>query len=727
MAKRMLSPDEIKLKPFTTHGLDFTDMSGNDHQADCPFCGGARKFHVDPDTTKWVCSTGLDKCGRTGNLVTFIRQWHAACFELTTDAQWQGLSRLRDGLPARIFKHWRVAFNPLTQEWLIPNHNPDGLVHDVRRWKPKRSPMSTPTASAGLWNAHELHEPLFKRSWPVWVCEGEWDGMALWHWVKLCGLKVIVVAVPGANVFKEDWVPWFKDREVIFWYDNDATGLEYSWRKAKLLYGVASRVRWHFWPGDYPEKFDVRDQYCSVLVRKSLKPRPELMKLIARLTDKHPSALEDATAPAAAQPPRVRPATNPSLLETMDVYNKNFKMSPDLRMATRLTFATVLSQQIHSDPLWLFMVGAPGSGKTALLMALKKVHEVSFHSNITAKALLSGFKNPKGEDPSVIGKLIKAGVGVFKDFTQLLGHQNQLELEAVNRCLRGAYDGTTEQSFGNGEYRKLEGLFTLLAGVTDEIHGYSESAVGERFVKYELAGMSSRKHQELLYEVFCSTSKQKAGEERMQDAAARFLDRNIPDCDPQDMVAPPYIRRMTALAELVASLRQQVSWARDFGYDKVLRYRPKPELGTRLTRVFCKLAMSLCHVDGVREFGREQYRVVERVAFDTGIGFNLDIIEGMMAMADGRNVNRTDLAEAVRIPRSTLNRRLEDLLLLDVVQASAKQPVRNEITVGRPPEVFDVHPHLRELWHKASPDESHVDSAAVARQWKKGGTDAGSK
>ncbi len=718
MPRKLLSNEEIKLKPFTTHGLEFIGMSGNDHQADCPFCGKSRSFHVDPDTTKWVCSSGLDRCGRTGNYTTFVRQWAAFCFESTSEAQWAALSRLRDGLPAKCFKRWGVGFNPLTQEWLIPNHNPDGEYHDVRRWKPKRSPMGSPGVSAGLWGAHQLHDP-DKADWPVWICEGEFDGMAMWLWCLLAGRKVVVVAVPGCNVFKDEWIPWFKGRDVTFWYDRDASGAGYSWKKGKLLYNTAASIKWHFWDEELPDKYDVRDWFCDRVVRQELDPAAELAYQCEWVWDTHPMAEEDAEAPTAAKAPRQRPPTNPDIEETLSIYGKSMNMTRDLRDATKVLYAVCLSQQLKLDvPAWTFLVAPPSSGKTRLLMALHKVPEVSYHSNVTAKALVSGFKeSAKEDDPSVLKKLIDAGVGVFKDFTQLLGRSNEMELQAVMRLLRGAFDGEAEQHFGNGVVRKYKGFFTLIAGVTDEIHAYSEATVGERFLKYELLPLSKKKDKALINDIiYGSVSREKEYNE-MEDAALAFLDRDMPLKDPRELLPQMFADRINGLSRLIVKLRHAVSWERDFGYDKVLRFRPKEEKAYRVARQLTAIALSLCEVDGVRRYGHEQHRLVERVAFDTAIGFNLDIVEGMMGMGNGIAIPQSELVETVRIPRSTLQRRIEDMLVTGLISPSAKQPVAT--SVGRKPEYFDVNQELREIWKEAAPGESHIESAIAAREGRK--------
>jgi hypothetical protein len=720
----MISPDEMKLKSFTTHGIEFIGMSGNDYQADCPFCGKHRAFHVDPDTTKWVCSSGLDRCGRTGNLTTFIRQWHAFCFENTSEAQYAALSKHRKGLSPKALRFWKCAYNALTQEWLIPNHEPSGEVHDVRRWRPGRKPMGTPTISAGMWGRHQLRDPS-KANWPVWIMEGEFDGMAMWHWLRLCMMRVIPVAVPGANVFKDDWVEDFKDRNVVFWYDNDATGLEYSWKKAKMLYGVAKSVRWHFWPENFPEKYDVCDHYVSQLVQKQLQPRVEMIKMLERIRSEHPSAATDEDAPKLPPPPRKRPASNPTIEETLAVYRKHFKMSRDLEDTVKIMYATVLSQQNRLDvPVWVFIVAPPSTGKTTLLLSLHKVPDVSYHSNITAKALLSGYKEDKKDgDPSVLAKLIAAGVGVFKDFTQLLGKSNEMELQAVSRLLRGAFDGEAEQHFGNGVVRKYKGYFTLLAGVTDEIHGHSEATVGERFLKWELMKIPKRKEKELTLDIIYGSKNRENASDAMQDAALAFLDRDVMPLDPVEVIPRKYALRLSGLARLVATLRSMASWEKDYGYDKILRFRPRREAPYRIARQLTSVALSLCVVNGKRVYGDDEHRLVERLAFNTAIGFNLDIIEAMMGMG-GVNVSRPELGEATGIPKSTLYRRLEDMHLLGMCIPSAKQPA--SLALGRVPEYYDVSPELREIWQECAPNESHMAALARNRSLNRQGIPDGS-
>jgi hypothetical protein len=195
------------------------------------------------------------------------------------------------------------------------------------------------------------------------------------------------------------------------------------------------------------------------------------------------------------------------------------------------------------------------------------------------------------------------------------------------------------------------------------------------------------------------------------------------DCsklEPTEVISPYFEDRIIALARMIAKLRHQVSWEKDFGYDKVLRFRPRPESPARVIRQLTTVALFLCVVNGQTKYGHDEHRLVERLAFDTAIGFNLDIIEAMMAMGDGRNIPRPDLCDAARIPRTTLNRRIEDMLVLGQLLPSAKQP--QSVSVGRQPEYFDVAPELRELWTEMAPGESHLASAIAARRKRQGGT-----
>src|SRR5262249_14986292 len=60
------------------------------------------------------------------------------------------------------------------------------------------------------------------------VCEGPWDGMALWEALGGNLEDTLILAVPGCGSFRSAWAPLFTSRDVAFLYDSDHPKLRCS-------------------------------------------------------------------------------------------------------------------------------------------------------------------------------------------------------------------------------------------------------------------------------------------------------------------------------------------------------------------------------------------------------------------------------------------------------------------------------------------------------------------
>jgi hypothetical protein len=95
-----------------------------------------------------------------------------------------------------------------------------------------------------------------------------------------------------------------------------------------------------------------------------------------------------------------------------------------------------------------------------------------------------------------------------------------------------------------------------------------------------------------------------------------------------------------------------------------------PEAGTRLTKQLGLLGRFVALIDGASEVDDAAFELVKRVAFDTASGFHLEIVESIME--SGGRSTKTDVAEAMRLPRSTIDRRFADLEILGAVVRTAR-------------------------------------------------------
>ena len=149
---------------------------------------------------------------------------------------------------------------------------------------------------------------------------------------------------------------------------------------------------------------------------------------------------------------------------------------------------TVAANHIPGDPVWLMLVGPPGSGKTELLNSLGKLPYFHTAGTLTEAALLSG--SPKREiAANASGGLLKEvgafGFLVMKDFTSVLSMHRE-KRATVLAALREICDGKWTRLLGTDGGRTLtwEGKLAVLAAVTQTIdshHGVM-ATMGERFV-----------------------------------------------------------------------------------------------------------------------------------------------------------------------------------------------------------------------------------------------------
>jgi DNA-binding transcriptional ArsR family regulator len=123
---------------------------------------------------------------------------------------------------------------------------------------------------------------------------------------------------------------------------------------------------------------------------------------------------------------------------------------------------------------------------------------------------------------------------------------------------------------------------------------------------------------------------------------------------------------------LVALARANVERDRD----KEITYRPRAELGVRLAKQLMKLTVSLCMVFQIEEPNDRVKRIIRKVALDTAIGFNLEIMLAI-AHSSGGGLTREELTTKMNISSSKLIRHVSNLKELGIVR-EAKQ----KTTVG---------------------------------------------
>ena len=285
----MPKPNDVpeKLKPYLFHRVDLNYEGSGEPRGTCPFCGGD-KFFVGRDNGLFSCKVG--SCGASGNAYTFIRKLYQASLDSSQDAGYEEVAEDRK-IPVEEIKEWGLCRSIIDQEWILPAYGPKGEVSNLYRWslmKGKRRFLATTT-----FNAYLFGYQFWDQAKPdVYLAEGPWDGMALRYDLgsgREVGGRLIrtldksltllartnVLAVPGCETFREEWVSIFAGKNVTLLYDNDyprtvktgtnppagTAGMKTAARKLRKVAKSISYLHWgdEGYDAELPDSFDVRD------------------------------------------------------------------------------------------------------------------------------------------------------------------------------------------------------------------------------------------------------------------------------------------------------------------------------------------------------------------------------------------------------------------------------------------------------------------------------------
>lgn len=672
----MSDSQKNKLDTFAFHGVELRLKDGAKQAVgDCPFCTKAKHFLVSPDTGQWDCKS----CGKSGNVYSFLSQFYQDRLDSTPKSAYKSLEKDR-GIPAAMFESAGLALDG--ERWLIPMYNEEGKLSNLLVKEPGKPVISTTGCALHLLGMERLVKMRQQDRSPIYVCEGPWDWIALQWLLKKAKKPGLVVSAPGAAVFKRSWLPAFKDREVKLVYDNDNAGESGIVKAAELLATENATVFGIRWPSKTPEGYDINDFISS----RKAKPSAAFKELQGLLEDMTPVAEPENLSYA-----RTLPGKPPSFQTVVKEFKSVLHMDKNMEDCLAIMFATALSIQMTGDPIWLFLVGPPGSGKTLFLRSMESARFCHFESSLTAHSLISGFRGE--EDPSLIPK-IKGKCLILKDYTEIKSLPMTVQ-EEIYGVLRGAYDGDVRRPFGNGIIREYKDCyFSMIAGVTDVIHGDHRATLGERFLKLEFISgeHDTEKH---LRAAIMAMDKLHDKEGRLREITQDFLDREIVKSKNGVAKTPTVpqwvVNRIMGIAQLAAYMRAGVPRFRSGD----IQYRVRPEVGTRIAKQLIKLGKALAVVLGKTTIDARCYELMERVAFDTSAGWHKDIIK--LLITQENPINAKEVAYQAQVPYSTASRKLEDLLELGVVQRERMKTASR----GQPPFGYVVTKPIRDLWKSA--------------------------
>ncbi len=665
--------DDIHVKTYKCLDIRIKNDAGDELICDCQLCGAKDKLYIEKTEGFFNCKV----CGAEGNKYTYMNKWYEMHLGNTGRDEYNLLSRNRDKLPYEAFEDVKLAYNKKNKEWIIPVYGVKGNLVNLRIWNKDNGIMKhLGGCSASIFGREQQSKSV------ILMCEGEWDAIALRWLAKQNNVEdVSIWAAPGATTFKDEWCNDFTDKEVVFLYDNDIPGKDGQKRAIKLLvnskkFGNIQKITWD---EGLPDKYDIRD-FVTKYIRDPQKGWIILQNLIKDISD------DDK--------PTVKEFTRKTFEEVYRDYSKAIYMTDEIRNGLILLFSVIFSNKLKDSPLWLFIVGPPSSGKTLILNSVWEEGNTHYESCLGPKTLISGFKGDV--DPSLLPRLIGKTL-IIKEYTEIMSLSSS-EQEQIFSTLRGVYDGRVDKSYGNNIVRIYPEPgsghdtchFSILAGVTNVIHGASKAALGERFLKYQMFAENMDTTPIVQRAIDCSLN-QYVPELELRKTACAFIRHKLsrPIIIP---TVPIYIQqKILGLSQIVSRIRAQVD--RRNGGDLI--YRPVPEVGARLAKQLIKLLQMIAFTLDKKEVDDECYTLARRVALDTCTGWQRDAI--LVIAKHEKGVFKKQIMDEAKLRASTCDLALEDLMELKAV----KYTVEMNGNAGAPARRWMLTDKIKEEIHLA--------------------------
>lgn len=676
------------LDPYRDLGFEVRTLTRKDATGDCPLCGAeGDKFSVHRKSGVFRCWV----CDQTGNQIVYFGLYLQEMrdrFPMQKAKRIKRLSEHRE-IPEDILLDAGICFDG--ERYLMPVKNQQGNVINIRKFhlSAKIKMFNLPGINSSIWNLDRINDNVKE----IIVCEGEWDAMAARAMLsetqdkdlrrKFRKGEVEVIGLPGAGVWKRDWNRFTENKHVTLVFDKDDAGRK-GLKKTWNLLGGKDRGNMCYidWPEEMEEGVDLRDFYRV----------DGTMTLLQELEATTPNWQEDAAPPDTDEKPRYT-GSRPTFKKVLTTYQKWLHMTPEHVNILKITYATILSNRFKGDPLWLFVVGPPGSGKTEILMSTSQVFDVVKASNLSSTSLLSGWCGPGGSDPSLLPRLLEKTF-VLKDFTEVLDMPKS-ERDQVYSVLRGAHDGEVMRSYGNGVVRDYKGTFSMLAGVTYSIDRDSDTSMGERFLKYRMKPLGEDVRRLIMMDTLRNSGNEDTMRTELHEISKRFLDPDVPGM--KDLQVPmDYLERIVSLAEICGPLRTSVE--RDTIQRDRIKYKPHTELGTRISRELKKLLLGLACLHDDPQITEKDFQICIKVALNSCHPFYLEVVRELIE-TPGQNVDA--LTKKVGLPMTTLRETMESMAMVGIITREKDPSLRRGMSIGPKAYLWSVSEPVKKQWKRA--------------------------
>jgi hypothetical protein len=352
---------------------------------------------------------------------------------------------------------------------------------------------------------------------------------------------------------------------------------------------------------------------------------------------------------------------------------------PDME-ALKICLSVYCSHMFINDPIWMFIISPPGSGKTSIaIKALGFLPNTYKLGDINVNSFLSGY----GENNGILGNLTEKhsgnGVLLFPDFTGLLTKKYDTRAEIMGQ-MRQIYDGYYSKSVGNkSEVITWKGKVTCIAAVTPVLENYwgTHRSLGERFLNVRwkqpdgllTAEYAERQvdHETEIRDTFEKLVREYVGV--LVTGEDKERKESVPVSSYEVHIEKDRILGLRDLDFICSILRTNVT--RDNKTRKIVDV-DEPETPTRIAKSLAMIAKGSATLDHKTSIDASDLALSHRVAIDS-----IDKHRGkvMAEMLDGKfvdghikyEISKEELETKVDLPPATFKRVLEDLTVLKVI------------------------------------------------------------
>jgi hypothetical protein len=325
-------------------------------------------------------------------------------------------------------------------------------------------------------------------------------------------------------------------------------------------------------------------------------------------------------------------------------------------------FGTIIANlKMSGRPVWLLMIGPPGSGKTLPMTAVQNSPHVYTVSSFKPTALISGWGLKGSEDMSLIPKL-DGKILMVKDMSSVLSQNREVVAEILG-LLRDAYDGSCGKAYGTGVEKLYESSFGFIGATTPDIDSNWSLNVrlGERFIRYRIKSTLDHVYHKIDKALETLFEEPKA-EGVLEEAALSLMKHLMREGGQVPKLSMP--KQIGRLAQLGAILRTGVSRN---SFNNHILVIPEWEEATRYAKQLAKMAVSLAYIRDKPANDEEEFEDLRAIVRDS---LDARVERICQAIISYPNSDSTAIAQRIGLPDWTVRQILQDLEISRILLGS---------------------------------------------------------